>query len=354
LAPATGIPVYGTNSIRNMSAIASPDRMQPPSDKQVGSAGDENVAFGTELSTRLRVASLSPGQGGAQAVPANGNDLELSPLSPELALIDPELARAARELLPDLPRAIPGASHPAATSVAEPRTMNEDLRGSLEPIPDLGLPRRGVRVASLSSAAGLIVLGAAFTLLVRNEWRLLPREQTQSVEAATSPPRSTPTAPRPATTAATPAATATAPARTATTPARTATAPARTAKAPAPAATSPAPTSTAPAQTTGTTSATTAAPSPRPVAAPGQTFAWVAAPDAAGYEFQLFRGGERIFRKRVDEPRLELAVRWRQSGRTYTLEPGRYRWYVWPISKLTKRQSKVATVQATLVIKRQP
>ena len=42
------------------------------------------------------------------------------------------------------------------------------------------------------------------------------------------------------------------------------------------------------------------------------------------------------------------------GGRTYTLAPGRYRWYVWPISKLTKRQSKVATVQATLVVGTKP
>ena len=86
----------------------------------------------------------------------------------------------------------------------------------------------------------------------------------------------------------------------------------------------------------------------------GQTFVWVAAPGASGYEFQLFRSGERIFRTRVVKPRLVLPGRWRQDGRPYSLVPGDYRWYVWPVSSQTKRQSAVATVQAKLAIGGQP
>ena len=92
--------------------------------------------------------------------------------------------------------------------------------------------------------------------------------------------------------------------------------------------------------------------------ATSQTFVWNAAPDAAAYEFQLFRGAKRIFRARVNEPRLELQGSWRQSGghgaRNESLTPGTYRWYVWTISRKTNKQSAVAMVQARLVVEKQP
>jgi hypothetical protein len=68
----------------------------------------------------------------------------------------------------------------------------------------------------------------------------------------------------------------------------------------------------------------------------------------------LFRGNTRVFRARAVEPRLELPGRWRQGGRTQTLTPGTYRWYVWPISSRTNRPSNVAVVQARLVIGESP
>jgi hypothetical protein len=89
-------------------------------------------------------------------------------------------------------------------------------------------------------------------------------------------------------------------------------------------------------------------------APPGQTFEWVAAPEAGAYEFQLFRGNARVFRARVAEPRLELPAQWRHAGKAEALTPGTYRWYVWPVSARTKRQAAVAIVQARLVIEEQP
>jgi hypothetical protein len=68
------------------------------------------------------------------------------------------------------------------------------------------------------------------------------------------------------------------------------------------------------------------------------------------YEFELFQAGERVFRTRLDRPRLELPGRWRWSGLPHALVPGSYRWYVWPISRRTNQQSTVAVVQARLVI----
>jgi hypothetical protein len=91
------------------------------------------------------------------------------------------------------------------------------------------------------------------------------------------------------------------------------------------------------------------APSPRsqPVA---QTFSWVPAPNASAYEFQLFRGAERVFRARVEQPRLELPRRWRERDRAHTLEPGNYVWYVWSVSRRTKQQATAAIVRARLVV----
>ena len=72
--------------------------------------------------------------------PSGRPGLELQPISPELALIDPELARAARELLPDRPRfAAYPAVHPAPT-VAEQAVVADRPRDRLEPVGRADLP----------------------------------------------------------------------------------------------------------------------------------------------------------------------------------------------------------------------
>ena len=178
----------------------------------------------------------------------------------------------------------------------------------LEPAPR----RRHVRLALLASAAGVIALGVLLTLVVGREGRpARDAQQTQSVATAVSPPK------RP--------------------PSRDAQHP-RTVKPSKPAGTSTTPATPPPSHAT---------------AVPGQTFVWVAAPDAVAYEFQLFQGGERVYRARVQEARLELPGRWRQDGRPHALLPGSYRWYVWMISKRTKQQSAKPTVSAKLVVAKQ-
>ena len=237
----------------------------------------------------------------------------LGPISPELVLVDPELAAAARALLPEIPRALAVRS---TVATADNAVAVGRRRSGLEPITE-ELPARARAPRSLrwvATAGGVGVAG----LLV---WAVQhDRGPTASLsEPVVKPPTRTAATPSP------------------TTAARTETASAE-----------PRPTPTQPSRTSSQPSA------PSPATAPqGQTFVWVAAPDAAAYEFQLFRGSERIYRARVEQPRLELPGRWRQAGRSDELTPGSYRWYVWPVSSRTNRPADAATVQARLVVEEQ-
>jgi len=48
------------------------------------------------------------------------------------------------------------------------------------------------------------------------------------------------------------------------------------------------------------------------------------------YNVQLFRDGRKILSTWPREPRLRLPSTWRFAGARRALDPGRYRWYVWP------------------------
>jgi hypothetical protein len=56
---------------------------------------------------------------------------------------------------------------------------------------------------------------------------------------------------------------------------------------------------------------------------------WKAAPGAAYYHVQLFRGGKRILAAWPSGPQLALRPAWSWAGRRYRLDRGTYRWYVW-------------------------
>jgi hypothetical protein len=67
------------------------------------------------------------------------------------------------------------------------------------------------------------------------------------------------------------------------------------------------------------------------VAAPA--FVWVAVPGATRYEVVFERAGKTVYRATTTLTRLELPPSWRFEGATHRLVPGRYRWTVWPLKK---------------------
>lgn len=92
---------------------------------------------------------------------------------------------------------------------------------------------------------------------------------------------------------------------------------------------------------------------PKARATPSETltsrqFAWAPVDGASGYEVQLFRGSVRIYSGSSSRPTLSLPARWTHDGIEYSLRPGAYRWYVWPV--VSGRRAARAVVQANLVV----
>ena len=77
-------------------------------------------------------------------------------------------------------------------------------------------------------------------------------------------------------------------------------------------------------------------------------FAWPPVAGATGYHVELFKGSALVFRNETARPETLIPRRWRFDGRLRRLEPGEYRWYVWPI--VNGRREATAIVQAKLVV----
>lgn len=77
-------------------------------------------------------------------------------------------------------------------------------------------------------------------------------------------------------------------------------------------------------------------------------FAWVPVKGATGYLVEIHEGSRLIFARETTRPEVVVPRTWNSSGTTHALRPGQYRWYVWPIE--SGRRSTRAVVQATLSI----
>ena len=79
-----------------------------------------------------------------------------------------------------------------------------------------------------------------------------------------------------------------------------------------------------------------------------QRFAWAPTSGASSYHVELFRGSAKVFEGDTAQPSITIPVNWVFEGRSRSLEPGTYRWYVWPVTAGTR--SAQAVVQARLTV----
>jgi hypothetical protein len=77
-------------------------------------------------------------------------------------------------------------------------------------------------------------------------------------------------------------------------------------------------------------------------------FAWAPAKGATGYRVEIRKGSKLIFARETTRPEVEIPRTWKRDGVKHALRPGEYRWYVWPI--VAGSRSTKAIVQASLSI----
>lgn len=79
-----------------------------------------------------------------------------------------------------------------------------------------------------------------------------------------------------------------------------------------------------------------------------QRLAWAPDPRANAYRVELFRGSALVLRATTLRPELDVPRTWLHAGGRERLEPGEYRWYVWPV--VAGLRQPAAIVQARLVV----
>lgn len=72
------------------------------------------------------------------------------------------------------------------------------------------------------------------------------------------------------------------------------------------------------------------APKPGVRARAGTVLRWSPVRGASYYNVQLYRSGRKVLTWWPTGPQYRLSSHWRYAGATIRLQPGRYRWYVWP------------------------
>jgi len=209
------------------------------------------------------------------------------PLSPELVLVDPELARRARASLGrrELPRYRPEPpAEPPATAAPPPPAKQDDADSQdVEAAPFRPPRNRCVVPSLLSGLLGALIVALAISFKSTPGYYMPPVPSTDS-GAATEPPEVT------------------------------------------------APTTTG-------------------ESAPSRGFrvSWKPERDAVGYEVTLSRGSRTLYRAYSLQTSMELPVRWSFRGRAYALDPGVYKWLVWPVRAAGARDA-APSVRKTLVV----
>jgi hypothetical protein len=260
----------------------------------------------------IQVLCDGPDQGSStQLASPTVTDVD-EPISPELALVDPELARRARALLPErrpyspVPATVEAVPAPApkVEPVPEPATLDD-----APPPPEQTRPQevRGSRKRRTATyALVLVILGAAAAAITFA--KPLHRFSSQSGNDGAVPSAD------------------------------------NTSRANAGASRKESNQSREP--------ATQSAKPPAPVRSP-RSFAWAPVNGAASYLVQFYRSRTEIFRARPSKPRVVVPARWSFRGHAYSLEPGRYRWSVRPrLGGPARRSYGQPVVLSQLVVQR--
>jgi len=79
----------------------------------------------------------------------------------------------------------------------------------------------------------------------------------------------------------------------------------------------------------------------------GRAFAWAPVKGASRYDSEIRRGGVVVYAVRTRAPHLRVPARWQRNGRTMTLSPGVYQWYVWPLVGMGNSRRRAPAVVAT-------
>jgi hypothetical protein len=274
------------------------------------------------------------------------------PVSPELALVDPALGERLRARLPEIEleppppvpilRALPDPEPEVDMPLAPPPELVDEPDAIAAapvpaPVPVYVFPTRGDRLWSFAKAFALGA--AAATVVTVGVVAELGDGPPTAQDPATAPPKVTASAPG-AKVASGGGATSTAqPAATGRTGAGGTNAQRQASKG-----------ATAPQTTSRQAGGVKRQKTAPPAAATGETkrFAWAPVDGALGYRLALFRGDAQVLEARTKQPAYELASRWRHAGKTETLLPGSYRWYVWPVFK--SGPAATAVVQAKLSV----
>ena len=91
------------------------------------------------------------------------------------------------------------------------------------------------------------------------------------------------------------------------------------------------PSTSSPSVVGGSPSPTPATPR-RPRSPLPRRFAWAPVAGADAYDVELFLGAQRVLSRRTTTPQLDIPPSWQYLGRRFTLVRGTYRWYVWAVA----------------------
>lgn len=248
------------------------------------------------------------------------------PVTPELALVDPELARRARVSLPDLPGRVSAVRIvPREAREAEAETSRE-VTGTVAGRPSAG--RGALWRAALSLGVLSVTTASLWLIVVRPRVDADPPRTAES--AASTPAGASAPGNRLAPDGASTRDRVTLPSGKSAS--RTIPLPTRPVP---PTRTSSAPSAGLPSRPT--TQQTPTAPTaelrpvpPSPTPPRPEVFGWVPVPRATHYRVEFFRGRTKIFEALPAVPRLELPRSWRYRGRLYRFVGGGYTWVVRP------------------------